>query len=165
MIGYCLMKAYKIAGWLQEHQAIGKELQIYRSSGVLLHGPAGCGKTMLVQDIAARLKANLHTVVASSIFDAVTGSNSSAKKRKFNQGCDPFKTAFRGGTAVYCHLASKSFWSFINNIACDFMLYHNHPNPPATHFRVAKKLKLGVDQKMIGLLHSQFMDFYSYRKF
>ena len=62
------------AGWSADHYAIARELRLSSSSGVLLHGPAGCGKSMLVKAIAADFSASLHTVVASEIFDAVTGS-------------------------------------------------------------------------------------------
>jgi len=60
-------------GWHHEYHAIRQQLHVYNSSGILLHGPAGCGKTLLVQKIAAEMRASLHTVVASSVFDAVTG--------------------------------------------------------------------------------------------
>lgn len=43
--------------------------------GVLLYGPPGCGKTLLVNAVAAEYGARVHSVMASHIFGAYTGSS------------------------------------------------------------------------------------------
>ena len=44
--------------------------------GILLHGPPGCGKTLLVQAVAAEYGAAVHSVYASNIFGAYVGEPS-----------------------------------------------------------------------------------------
>lgn len=40
---------------------------------MLLHGPPGCGKTLVARSVAAEFDAEVHEVSAASVFGAYTG--------------------------------------------------------------------------------------------
>lgn len=49
------------------------ELGLAWPTGLLLHGPPGCGKSLLVSVVAAECGARVHAVLASQLYGAYLG--------------------------------------------------------------------------------------------
>lgn len=58
------------AEWPQKYAAEAEEIGIAWPTGVLVSGPPGCGKTLLVRSVAAACGAQLQEVPASGIYSA-----------------------------------------------------------------------------------------------
>lgn len=55
--------------YAEEGAAIG----VSWPKGMLLHGPPGCGKTLVARSVAAEFDAEVHEISAASVFGAYTG--------------------------------------------------------------------------------------------
>ena len=62
-----------VPGWPQVYAAEANALGLAWPTGVLLHGPPGCGKTLLVQAVTAEFGVKLVPVTAATIFGAYIG--------------------------------------------------------------------------------------------
>ena len=51
----------------------GAELGVSWPKGLLLHGPPGCGKTLVTRSVATEFDAEVHEISAANIFGAYTG--------------------------------------------------------------------------------------------
>lgn len=65
----------ELIGWPVQWAEEGRALGVRWPRGLLLHGPPGCGKTLVVRSVAAEFGAVVHSVSASNIFRAYTGRN------------------------------------------------------------------------------------------
>ena len=78
-----------LAGWPLLYADEGAAIGIRWPKGVLLHGPPGCGKTLVARSVAAEFGAEVHEVSAASVFGAYTGMLSSrACKTGMTVQCD-----------------------------------------------------------------------------
>ena len=64
---------YVLAGWPLLYAEEGAAIGIRWPKGILLHGPPGCGKTLVACSVAAEFGAEVHEVSAASVFGAYTG--------------------------------------------------------------------------------------------
>ena len=60
-------------GWPIQYEAEGAALGAQWARGLLLHGPPGCGKTALVEDVADELGIAVHHLSAADVYGAYTG--------------------------------------------------------------------------------------------
>ncbi|KAG2450863.1 hypothetical protein HYH02_004696 [Chlamydomonas schloesseri] len=65
----------ELVAWPVRFAAQGSALGVRWPRGLLLHGPPGCGKTLLVQAVAAEAGAVLHVVTAARVTGAYTGES------------------------------------------------------------------------------------------
>eukprot|EP00198_Chlamydomonas_reinhardtii_P002273 XP_001691609.1 cdc48-like protein [Chlamydomonas reinhardtii] len=65
----------ELVAWPVLYAAQGAALGVRWPRGLLLHGPPGCGKTLLVQAVAAEAGAVLHVVTAARVTGAYTGES------------------------------------------------------------------------------------------
>eukprot|EP00879_Flechtneria_rotunda_P009372 GHRR01009812.1.p1 GENE.GHRR01009812.1~~GHRR01009812.1.p1 ORF type:complete len:539 (+),score=230.52 GHRR01009812.1:983-2599(+) len=65
----------ELVGWPLQYAAVAAELGVEWPRGMLLHGPPGCGKTLLVKAVAEEFGAVLHTVTPGSVFGAYLGES------------------------------------------------------------------------------------------
>ncbi|PNH06397.1 Cell division control protein 48 B, partial [Tetrabaena socialis] len=65
----------ELVGWPVLYGEAGAALGVRWPRGLLLHGPPGCGKTLLVQAVAEEYGAVLHVVTASRVLGAYTGES------------------------------------------------------------------------------------------
>lgn len=68
---------------LQPEKYIRSKIQPPR--GILLHGPPGCGKTMIVHAFAAELKVNFIAISAPSIVSGMSGESEKALREHFEE--------------------------------------------------------------------------------
>ena len=61
------------AGWPLLYEAEGRSLGIQWPKGLLIHGPAGCGKTALVHTVAEQYNVSVKTITSASVYGAYTG--------------------------------------------------------------------------------------------
>ena len=61
------------AGWPLLYEAEGRSLGIQWPTGLLIHGPAGCGKTTLVHNVAKDFGFTVRTITPASVYGAYTG--------------------------------------------------------------------------------------------
>ena len=55
------------------YEAEGRSLGIQWPKGLLIHGPAGCGKTALVHTVAEQYNVSVKTITSASVYGAYTG--------------------------------------------------------------------------------------------
>ena len=67
-----------------KHAELAKEFKVSMNGGMLLYGPPGCGKTMIVKAVAGETGANLIEVKIHDVLDMWVGSISKAVKRIFD---------------------------------------------------------------------------------
>ena len=65
--------AVLLAGWPLLYEAEGRSLGIQWPTGLLIHGPAGCGKTTLVHSVAKDFGFTVKTITPASVYGAYTG--------------------------------------------------------------------------------------------
>lgn len=67
------------------------ESNMQTTRGILLHGPPGCGKTMLANALAAALKVNFIPIAAPSIVSGMSGESEKALRELFEEAkrCAP----------------------------------------------------------------------------
>lgn len=67
------------------------ESNMQTTRGILLHGPPGCGKTMLANALAAALKVNYIPIAAPSIVSGMSGESEKALRELFDEAkrCAP----------------------------------------------------------------------------
>ena len=61
------------AGWPVLYAEEGAAIGVSWPKGMLLHGPPGCGKTLVARSVAAEFDAEVHEISAASVFGAYTG--------------------------------------------------------------------------------------------
>jgi len=61
--------------WPGRHGELAASLGVRWPRGVLLHGPPGCGKSLVVRTVAAEAGAPCHTVGAADVFGAFAGES------------------------------------------------------------------------------------------
>ena len=66
--------AVLLAGWPLLYEAEGRSLGIQWPTGLLIHGPAGCGKTTLVHSVAKDFGFTVRTITPASVYGAYTGT-------------------------------------------------------------------------------------------
>lgn len=69
------MVLYFLAGWPLLYAAEGAAIGVSWPKGLLLHGPPGCGKTLVARSVAAEYDAEVHEISAASVFGAYTGAS------------------------------------------------------------------------------------------
>lgn len=65
----------ELIGWPSMFAEEGRVLGVSWPRGLLLHGPPGCGKTLLVQTVVKEYGASLHVLTASTVFGAFVGES------------------------------------------------------------------------------------------
>ena len=68
------------AGWPLLYNTEGTALGVSWPKGLLLHGPPGCGKTLVTRLVAAEFDAEVFDISAANVFGAYTGTNSHPDK-------------------------------------------------------------------------------------
>ena len=61
-------------GWPLLYEAEGRSLGIHWPKGLLIHGPAGCGKTALVHSVAEQYGILVKTITSATVYGAYTGA-------------------------------------------------------------------------------------------
>ncbi|GLC33083.1 hypothetical protein PLESTB_000372400 [Pleodorina starrii] len=78
-----LQAVRELISWPALYGAEGAALGVRWPRGLLLHGPPGCGKTLLVQAVAAEAGARLHVVTAARVTGAYTGESERRLREAF----------------------------------------------------------------------------------
>ncbi|KXZ44591.1 hypothetical protein GPECTOR_65g209 [Gonium pectorale] len=73
----------ELIGWPVLYGREGAALGVRWPRGLLLHGPPGCGKTLLVTAVAAEVGASLHVVTAARVAGAYTGESERRLREAF----------------------------------------------------------------------------------
>ncbi|GLI61883.1 hypothetical protein VaNZ11_004394, partial [Volvox africanus] len=71
--------------WPVLYREDGAALGVRWPRGLLLYGPPGCGKTLLVQAVAAEAGASLHVVTAARVTGAYTGESERRLREAFGR--------------------------------------------------------------------------------
>ncbi|KAF5839903.1 P-loop containing nucleoside triphosphate hydrolase protein [Dunaliella salina] len=87
----------ELIGWPSMYRNEGAALGVQWPKGVLLHGPPGCGKTLLVRSVVEELGAALHIASASDVFGAYLGESEGRLRAVFEAAQ---KDADEGRTTV-----------------------------------------------------------------
>lgn len=62
----------ELIGWPLLYAEEGAAIGVRWPKGMLLHGPPGCGKTLVARSVAAEFDAEVHEISAASVFGAYT---------------------------------------------------------------------------------------------
>ncbi|KAK9812818.1 hypothetical protein WJX72_004297 [[Myrmecia] bisecta] len=73
----------ELIGWPLMYADEATAIGVCWPRGLLLHGPPGCGKTLLVRSVAQEFGALVHSVSAASIFGAYTGESEQRLREAF----------------------------------------------------------------------------------
>mmetsp|Transcript_48868 Transcript_48868/g.156524 ORF Transcript_48868/g.156524 Transcript_48868/m.156524 type:complete len:406 (-) Transcript_48868:133-1350(-) len=74
-MGPALAALRELVGWPLRYNREAEALGVKWPRGLLLHGPPGCGKTLLVQTVAEECGARVHSAGAASVFGAFAGES------------------------------------------------------------------------------------------
>lgn len=69
--------------WQDTYRGAAQRLSIQSASGVILHGPPGCGKTLLAEALAHEVRANFLAVQLSDILSPYLGESEAYVRRLF----------------------------------------------------------------------------------
>ncbi|GIL63369.1 hypothetical protein Vafri_17437 [Volvox africanus] len=78
-----LQAVRELVVWPVLYREDGAALGVRWPGGLLLHGSPGCGKTLLVQAVAAEAGASLHVVTAARVTGAYTGESERRLREAF----------------------------------------------------------------------------------
>ncbi|GIM01113.1 hypothetical protein Vretimale_5952 [Volvox reticuliferus] len=78
-----LQAVRELVVWPVLYREDGAALGVRWPRGLLLYGPPGCGKTLLVQAVAAEVGASLHVVTAARVTGAYTGESERRLREAF----------------------------------------------------------------------------------
>ncbi|GIL45132.1 hypothetical protein Vafri_2043 [Volvox africanus] len=78
-----LQAVRELVVWPLLYREDGAALGVRWPRGLLLYGPPGCGKTLLVQAVAAEASASLHVVTAARVTGAYTGESERRLREAF----------------------------------------------------------------------------------
>ena len=67
------------AGWPLLYAEEGAAIGVKWPKGILLHGPPGCGKTLVARSVAAEFDAEVHEISAASVFGSYTGRDNACR--------------------------------------------------------------------------------------
>jgi len=73
----------ELVAWPVRYAAEGAALGVRWPRGVLLHGPPGCGKSLLVRCVADEAGAALHVLTAADVFGAFVGESERRLREAF----------------------------------------------------------------------------------
>lgn len=90
----------ELIGWPLLYAKEGAAIGIRWPKGILLHGPPGCGKTLVARSVAAEFGAEVHEVSAASVFGAYTGES----EQKLRDAFEAAEATARGGRAAVIFL-------------------------------------------------------------
>lgn len=62
----------ELIGWPLLYAEEGAAIGVKWPKGILLHGPPGCGKTLVARSVAAEFDAEVHEISAASVFGSYT---------------------------------------------------------------------------------------------
>ncbi|KAJ3016760.1 UNVERIFIED_CONTAM: hypothetical protein HDU68_012036 [Siphonaria sp. JEL0065] len=77
-----------------------EQLGIEYPKGVLLYGPPGVGKTMLVSTVAKHCDASLFTINGSDVFGSHLGESEERIRSKFNEALDVARSGTKGHACI-----------------------------------------------------------------
>jgi AAA+ superfamily predicted ATPase len=85
VIGLDHVKAslYRDIIYPMRHPELAADFRIAVGGGMILYGPPGCGKTMIVKALAGETNTNIIEVKASDVYDCFVGSEGKALSRLF----------------------------------------------------------------------------------
>ena len=90
----------ELIAWPLRHGALAAALGVRWPRGVLLHGPPGCGKTLLVRAVAAEAGAAVHVVTSADVIGAYAGES----ERRLRDAFAAARTQAASGTPVVIFL-------------------------------------------------------------
>ncbi|CAK0784245.1 hypothetical protein CVIRNUC_007449 [Coccomyxa viridis] len=73
----------RLIGWPLLYEAEGRSLGIQWPTGLLIHGPAGCGKTALVHSVAKEFGFTVRTITPACVYGAYTGESEKQLREAF----------------------------------------------------------------------------------
>jgi len=91
-------------GWPLLYAEEGAAIGVRWPKGMLLHGPPGCGKTLVARSVAAEFDAEVHEISAASVFGAYTGITDRQHRPSHNMVC--CRMPLRMQIALYAYLVS-----------------------------------------------------------
>ncbi|CAL5229922.1 g13347 [Coccomyxa viridis] len=75
----------EVIGWPLLYESEGCSLGIDWPKGLLIHGPAGCGKTALVHSVAEQYGVLVRTVTPATVYGAYTGESEKRLREAFEE--------------------------------------------------------------------------------
>ncbi|KAL6754073.1 P-loop containing nucleoside triphosphate hydrolase protein [Haematococcus lacustris] len=87
----------ELLSWPQLYAAEGAALGVRWPRGLLLHGPPGCGKTLLVRSVAEEVGAKLHLLSPAQVFGSYLGESERRLRAAFEAAA---RDAQQGHTAL-----------------------------------------------------------------
>ncbi|KAL0051736.1 hypothetical protein WJX82_001191 [Trebouxia sp. C0006] len=90
----------ELIGWPLLYAEEGAAIGVRWPKGMLLHGPPGCGKTLVARSVAAEFDAEVHEISAASVFGAYTGES----ERKLREAFEAAEATAKSGRAAVIFL-------------------------------------------------------------